>query len=95
MPTELKASDKARPTRAKPGSSGPENQEGTPMFRTFDKFFLIAAFISFLMSVTLWFLVKQEYGQFVGLWVPSILVLWVGVRLCVTEHSTSGPGRMS
>jgi hypothetical protein len=65
------------------------------MFRSFDKFFLGAAFASFLLSVTLWFLVNQEYGQFVGLWVPSILVLWVGVRLCVTEQRTPDDGRTS
>ena len=51
------------------------------MFRSFDKFFLGAAFTSFLMSVTLWFLVNQDYGVFVGIWVPSILILWVGVRV--------------
>ncbi len=34
---------------------------------------LIAAGISFLFSVYLWFLVSKEQGVFVGLWVPSIL----------------------
>ena len=51
------------------------------MFRSFDRFFLGAAFASFLLSVSLWFLVNQAYGQFVGIWVPSILILWVGVRV--------------
>ena len=32
-----------------------------------------AAFISFLLSVYLWFSGAQEQGIFVGLWVPSIL----------------------
>ncbi len=34
---------------------------------------LIAAFASFLLSVTLWFTGSREQGLFVGLWVPSIL----------------------
>ena len=37
--------------------------------------FLLAAGLSFLVSVTLWFLVDREQGLFVGLWVPSILSL--------------------
>ena len=51
------------------------------MFDRVDLPFLIAAFASFLASVGLWFLVNPDYGLFVGLWVPSILVLWVGVRV--------------
>jgi hypothetical protein len=35
----------------------------------------IAAFISFLFSVYLWFSGSKEQGIFVGLWVPSILSL--------------------
>lgn len=34
---------------------------------------LIAAFMSFVLSVTLWFAGDRQYGLFVGLWVPSIL----------------------
>ena len=34
--------------------------------------FMGAAFISFVLSVTLWFLVDREIGLFVGLWVPAI-----------------------
>jgi hypothetical protein len=34
---------------------------------------LAAAFISFLLSITLWFAGDRQYGLFVGLWVPSIL----------------------
>lgn len=41
--------------------------------------FLFAAFVSFLLSVGLWFLgdpeVSKLQGIFVGLWVPSILSL--------------------
>lgn len=34
---------------------------------------IAAAFISFLLSVYLWFNGSQDQGIFVGLWVPSIL----------------------
>lgn len=34
--------------------------------------FMFAAFASFLLSVSLWFLVDRELGLFVGLWVPAI-----------------------
>ena len=37
--------------------------------------FGLAAFLSFLLSVSLWFSGHKEQGQFVGLWVPSILAL--------------------
>ena len=37
--------------------------------------FLVAAGISFLVSVSLWFSGSREQGLFVGLWVPSILSL--------------------
>ena len=51
------------------------------MFQKLDYFFLVAAFASFVASVALWFLVNRDYGVYVGLWVPSILILWVGVRV--------------
>ncbi|MBM4421343.1 MAG: hypothetical protein FJ034_07155 [Chloroflexi bacterium] len=35
----------------------------------------LAAFISFLLSVYLWFAGQQQTALFVGLWVPSILGL--------------------
>jgi hypothetical protein len=34
--------------------------------------FLAAAFVSFVLSVSLWFFVDREIGLFVGLWVPAI-----------------------
>lgn len=42
--------------------------------------FLLAAFVSFMLSVYLWFFVDREYALFVGLWVPSILSLGALVR---------------
>lgn len=35
--------------------------------------YLVAAAISFLLSVGLWFSGSKEQGLFVGLWVPSVL----------------------
>lgn len=43
--------------------------------RTGKLIFCIAAGLSFLLSVYLWFLGFREQGLFVGLWVPSILSL--------------------
>lgn len=36
---------------------------------------IIAAGLSFLLSVYLWFIGYKDEGLFVGLWVPSILAL--------------------
>ncbi len=43
------------------------------MFHRSDYAFMTAAFVSFLLSVGLWFNGSREEGLFVGLWVPSIL----------------------
>ncbi len=37
--------------------------------------FLVAAGVSFVLSVSLWFGGNESQGIFVGLWVPSILSL--------------------
>jgi hypothetical protein len=37
--------------------------------------FAAAAFLSFVLSVYLWFGGQREEGLFVGIWVPSILSL--------------------
>lgn len=58
------------------------------MFQKFDYYFLGAAFASFLVSVGLWFLVNHDYGAYVGIWVPSIISLWVGVRLVLLSDAT-------
>lgn len=49
--------------------------------------FLAAAFISFVLSVSLWFFVDREIGLFVGLWVPAIHSL--GTLVLVGEDSRS------
>jgi len=59
------------------------------MFEKIDYPFLLAAFLSFLASVGLWFLVNHEYGAYVGIWVPSILTLWVGVRLVILSDQNN------
>jgi hypothetical protein len=39
-------------------------------------FFIAAAFLSFVLSVSIWFIFKNEsQAIYVGLWVPSILCL--------------------
>jgi hypothetical protein len=58
------------------------------VFQKIDYPFLVAAFASFVASVALWFLVDHDYGAYVGLWVPSILILWVGVRLVLLSGAT-------
>lgn len=47
--------------------------------------FLAAAFVSFVLSVSLWFFVDRELGLFVGLWVPAIHSL--GTLVLVGENS--------
>ncbi len=56
----------------------------------FDICFLTAAFLSFVASVSLWFLYSHDYGAFVGIWVPSILSLWIGVKLTILSATTTG-----
>lgn len=47
------------------------------MFSKGDLLILLAAFLSFLFSISLWFgfgmPVNKDAGMFVGLWVPSII----------------------
>jgi|TARA_X000000368_G_scaffold109386_1_gene85115 hypothetical protein len=43
------------------------------MMKKSDYCILLAAFISFLFSVYLWFNGQQQEGLYVGIWVPSIL----------------------
>ena len=41
---------------------------------------LLGAFVSFVLSVSLWFSGHHDQGIFVGLWVPSILALDLAAR---------------
>ena len=45
----------------------------SPRMRMAKASIIAAAFISFILSVYLWFTGAREEGIFVGLWVPSIL----------------------
>jgi len=42
-----------------------------------EKLFLLAASLSFLLSVYLYFSGQTDAGQFVGIWVPSIIGLGI------------------
>lgn len=43
------------------------------MLKLPDYLLLLAAFLSFLFSIYLWFTGLRDEGIFVGIWVPSIL----------------------
>jgi hypothetical protein len=43
------------------------------MLKTSDYFILVAALLSMLLSIGLWFNGSTDSGLFVGIWVPSIL----------------------
>lgn len=47
--------------------------------------FMVAAFIAFVLSVSLWFFVDREVGLFVGIWVPAIHSL--GTLILTGERS--------
>jgi hypothetical protein len=59
-----------------PGATAPRSAFGAlsslSSFHKTKLAFMAAAFVSFVASVTLWFLVDREIGLFVGLWVPAI-----------------------
>ncbi len=55
-------------TRARPASRVLSSSPGAAWIA-------LAAFLSFLLSVVLWFADSREEALFVGLWVPSILSL--------------------
>ena len=54
---------------------------------------LVAAFASFVLSVTLWFTGSHEQGIFVGLWVPSILAFGLVALQMGNDAFQSGSGR--
>ena len=51
------------------------------MFKTSDYLIGTAAFVSFLLSVCIWFMGHKEAGVFVGIWVPSILSFGTYLKL--------------
>jgi hypothetical protein len=50
-----------------------ERREVIPGVSKVKALFILAAGLSFLMSVSLFFTGSQEQGIYVGIWVPSIL----------------------
>ena len=53
--------------------------------KTSDYLLLCAAFVSFLLSIYLWFGGSRDEGVFVGIWVPSILAFGAYYRLATRE----------
>ena len=51
------------------------------MFDKSDYLILFAAVMSFLLSVGLWFSGMHTEGQYVSIWVPSILIFGVYLRI--------------
>ena len=52
------------------------------LMKIIEKYYpVILAFISFLLSVSLWFSGQKDEGMFVGIWVPSILCFAIFFRL--------------
>ena len=58
------------------------------MFMKSDFFILAAAFLSFLLSVYLWFTGDKESGMFVGIWVPSIIGVGIFIKLLTLRGRT-------
>jgi hypothetical protein len=52
------------------------------MFKASDYLIGLAAFISFVLSVYLWFSGQKDEGMFVGIWVPSIISFGIYLK-CV------------
>ncbi len=55
---------------------------------TFEKVILGSAFFSMAFSILLWLLYANLTEVFVGLWVPSILVLGIFLKLKGAEETT-------
>ncbi|HKJ67240.1 MAG TPA: hypothetical protein VKA68_04735 [bacterium] len=51
------------------------------MIKKSDIIILTAAFISFILSVYLWFFGNKDAGLFVGIWVPSILAFGAYLKI--------------
>ena len=49
-------------------------------YKKSDYLLLLAVFISFIISVALWFSGYKDEGLYVGIWVPSILALGIYLK---------------
>ena len=76
-------STSARPTsiHVVGGSQDLGQEESVGKIDRPSQLFVLAAFISMLFSIYLWFFVDKDAGVFVGLWVPSILAFGALMRL--------------
>ncbi len=45
-----------------------------------DLIVIVSAFLSFILSVFLWFSGEKQMGQYVSIWVPTILVYGIFVN---------------
>ena len=52
----------------------------TKKMRKRDLIIIISAFLSFILSVYLWFSGEKEMGQYVSIWVPTIIVYGIFVN---------------
>ena len=55
------------------------------MFSKSDYLLLGAAFVSFVLSVGLWFSGQRDEGLYVGIWVPSILAAGAYIKLIINN----------
>jgi hypothetical protein len=62
-----------------------QQEELSAVLKRNDYFILAATFISFVFSVSLWFLGRRDEGVFVGIWVPSILAFGVYLKLAMQK----------
>jgi hypothetical protein len=56
------------------------------MLKLNDYLILLAAFLSFLFSIFLWFTGQRDEGIFVGIWVPSILAFGGYIKASLSQH---------
>ena len=56
------------------------------MIRAYDVLVFISAFMSFVLSVYLWYSGSKEAGLYVGIWVPSILGIGIYGKLLRIVH---------
>lgn len=54
-----------------------------------DYLFITSAFLSFVLSVYLWFSGQKEAGLYVGIWVPSLLSAATFIKMITTKQIQS------
>jgi hypothetical protein len=63
------------------------------MFKNFtlpDKILFVAAFLSLIFSEILYFQGQKEDGNFIGIWVPSILAFGIYLKLINNKNNKNG-----